>query len=452
MSNTQTTSNTQLSASITPTHNEVYTFTVKTENPVTLWVNGVRLIHDAAPSPHPRCGKLRLEANQTYAITVVCETAPLLEYHSSSQHKETISLQQLDPKGLARGLPENAPLRVLADARGMLIGGVLQAAPLRDEPLYAQVAAREFNMLSSEGSFLIGTMHDEADPFKLKEDLTDLDEQVQFAQEHQQAIQAFHLVWAMESAWAPWLNTLPKERRYDFMRKRIHDVMTRYKGKVSHYNVVNEAFNDEGLIRQATIKFGGEPKENWLHGLGEGYEYIEVAFKEARKADPSAKLFYNDYGLERGGPKWEAVLEMVEEFKSRNIPIDGVGFQGHMALKWTIPDPQILAKHFRQLHKLGLEVRVTEFDYQIAGDNEHVSGPEAPRLLKQAEDYKAFMNVCLNAPNCTAFQLWGFTDKHSWLTRPGKWGGIPENKPLIFDEAYQPKAAYYALRDALLGR
>jgi endo-1,4-beta-xylanase len=221
--------------------------------------------------------------------------------------------------------------------------------------------------------------------------------------------------------------------------------MIRYRGKVKTYNVVNEAFDEEGRVRKGPFYFDGELKENWLSPLG--YGYIEYAFKEARKADPTAKLYYNDYGLESDGPKWDVVLNMVKDFKTRNVPIDGVGFQFHLSLNYGLPDPLVVANHFRELHELGLQVRMTEFDLGIEG----AAGTESQRLAQQARAYKTYLNVCLAAPNCTAFHMWGFTDKHSWLTEPG-WGGSPANKPLIFDTNYQPKPSYYGLKDALLGR
>jgi endo-1,4-beta-xylanase len=184
---------------------------------------------------------------------------------------------------------------------------------------------------------------------------------------------------------------------------------------------------------------------NWLAPFGK--DYIEFSFREARKADPSAKLFYNDFALEYGGPKWEAVLSLVKDLKSKGL-IDGVGFQGHLGLSWGLPDPAVLASQFRQLRNLGLEVRITEFDVVIAG----AAGSEQERLAMQAQAYKDFLNVCLAAPNCKAFHMWGFSDKHSWMTDGDNGGDGPDNAPLIYDANYQPKPAYYALKDALLGR
>lgn len=283
--------------------------------------------------------------------------------------------------------------------------------------------------------------------------LPDLDAQVNFALQNGAQVQAFHLAWYRDSLWTTWLNDIPASQRWPFLQKHIRDIMTRYKGKARYYNVVNEAFDDDGSIRTPKIDLdpqtGQFAGENWLAPLGRSY--IEKSFREARLADPTAKLFYNDYNLESDADyvkgKWDAVLAMVKDFKARGVPINGVGFQGHLALEYGIPDPAILAERFRQLQKLGLEVRITEFDLGI----QNVPGTEQERLAKQAESYKAFLNVCLAAPNCTAFHMWGFTDKYSWLNNPNS-PTTSTSKPLIFDSNYRPKPSYYALRDALLGR
>jgi endo-1,4-beta-xylanase len=435
--------------SVTPKYSELYTFIVHADDGVRLWVNGVKLIDDWGYRSGNRFAKLRLEAGKAYAIK--------LEYHegmgnarlqftwkSASQRREIVSSFST-ASGLATGLPDNAPLRDLADARGIAIGGALRPEPLSSETTYQDIAKREFNFLSPEGNFLIPATHVEQDPFNVRQDLGELDSQINFALQNGAQVQAFHLVWYADSIWSRWLNNVPVEQRWYLIQERIHQLMTRYKGKVASYNVVNEAFDEQGKVREGPFYFNNTLENNWLSDLGGGY--IEYSFREARKVDPTAKLFYNDYGLETDGPKWDAVLAMVKDFKARGVPIDGVGFQTHLNLQYGVPDPAILASHFRELQKLGVEVRITEFDLGIA----NASGTEQERLAQQAAYYKSFLNVCLAAPNCTAFHMWGFTDKHSWITSPD-WGQTPANKPLIFDTNYQKKPSYYSLRDALLGR
>lgn len=339
-------------------------------------------------------------------------------------------------------------LRQLAEARDFLIGASTGYLPLINEPRYRELAATEFNLLSPGGAFLISEMHDGNAPFRLSEALPKLDAQVDFALEHGAQVQSFHLIWFLEASWAPWLNDLGGRRR-EFISARIRDVMTLYEGKVGSYNVVNEAFEKDGTLRGEV----SQETDNWLYEgeTAERYGYIEYAFREARKADPNAKLYYNDYGTEYDGPKWDAVLEMVRYFKETGVPIDGVGFQTHLNMKWgRLPKPAELAEHMVQLDALGLATRVTEFDIGIDPRNNDVYAAysEAERLKIQAQTYKGFLQVCLDAPNCDAFQMWGIGDVNSWFSDPA-WDGTPAAKPLIHDDLYKPKQAYVALREAL---
>jgi endo-1,4-beta-xylanase len=445
--------------SITPRYSELYNFIAKADDGLRLWVNGVKLIDDWNYTPNVRYAKLRLEANKRYAIRIdyhegVVGAGLKLEWRSYSQKQELLStLSTLS--GSATGLSATAPLRDLAYARGIVIGGALDPRPLAAEALYRDTAKREFNFMSPEGEFSIYETHSDQPPYAMYATLPKLDAQVNFALQNGAQIQAFHLAWYRDSLWTTWLNDIPASQRWTFLQQHIRDLMTRYKGKARYWNVVNEAFEDDGSVRGLEIdlnpKTGQYAGENWLAPLGRGY--IEKSFREARLADPTARLFYNDYNLEYNDPnsntsaKWEAVLAMVKDFKARGVPINGVGFQGHHNLQYGIPDPALLAERFRQLQRLGLEVRITEFDFGI----QNAPGTEAERLATQAASYKAFLNVCLAAPNCTAFHTWGFTDKYSWLNDPNSPTTFV-SKPLIFDTNYRPKPSYYALRDALLGR
>lgn len=446
--------------SITPRYSDLYTFTANADDGLRLWVNGVKIINSWEYSPYPRYGKLRLEAGKRYAIRIdyhegVVGAGLRLYWQSRLQRREIVSTLATDP-GVAEGLSATLPLKDLAYARGIVIGGATEPNPLANDPLYKATAAREFNYLSPDGSFSIFDTHSDVAPYPMLSTLPKLDSQVNFARQNGADVQAFHLAWYRDSLWTTYLNDIPEAQRWAFLEKHITDLMTRYKGKAKYYNVVNEAFEEDGSIRGVKIDFnpqtGAFAGTNWLAPLGK--DYIEKSFRTAHLADPTARLVYNDYNLERNdvdsatSAKWEAVLAMVKDFKARGVPIHTIGFQGHHALRYGMPDPAITAERFRLLKNLGIEVRITEFDIDIAG----AEGTVQERLALQASYYKAFLNVCLAAPNCTGFQSWGFTDKYTWLVDPNNPEASPESRPLMFDSSYNKKPAYYALQAALRGR
>jgi endo-1,4-beta-xylanase len=209
--------------------------------------------------------------------------------------------------------------------------------------------------------------------------------------------------------------------------------MTHYASKVYAWDVVNEAFNDDGTMRH-TIWYD-QPGI----AAGSGTQYIEQVFRWAHEADPGAKLFYNDYDAEVVNKKSDAIYAMAEDFKKRGIPLDGIGFQAHVSLKFD--DPAKLAsfaKNLERFAKLGFELHLTEIDVRLTD-----SSPAS--LTAQAKLYGEVTSLCVQQPACKLLQTWGFTDKHSWI--PGFYKG--QGWALLWDETYQKKPAYEGVHDAL---
>jgi GH35 family endo-1,4-beta-xylanase len=441
--------------SITPRYSDVYTFIVSADDGVRLWVNGVKLIDRFSYGPFVNYGKLKLTANTAYAVKLEylegSQAASVsLQWESNSQAREVVPTSRLSTaSGRQTGLDTNVPLRVLAEARGLLVGSISDTKGFA-ETTFRDTATREFNVFSPGFEFETVSMHEQANPYSLKANLSNVDNVINLASATGATSFGFHLVWYSDgtNGRAAWLRTLSTDQRRQFIRERITDVMTRYKGKVSVYSVVNEALNDDGTLRGEFLYFDTGTEPNWLYPLGRSY--IEEAFRLARTTDPSAKLIYNDYDLEKDGPKWDAVLNMVKDFKARGVPIDGVGFQMHLGYSKSfgtyLPDFAELAKKFRQLHELGLEAYITEFDFSL----ETFPGTLEERMGNQAYFFKEYLNVCLAAPNCKAFHMWGFSDKYSWRTVAPF--GDAQSMPTPFDSSYTPKWAYYALKDALAGQ
>lgn len=198
--------------------------------------------------------------------------------------------------------------------------------------------------------------------------------------------------------------------------------MGRYRGRVACWDVANEAVADDGSLRDTV----------WLRHCGP--EYLDLAFQRAHAADPAARLFYNDYGAEGSGPKSDAVYELVRGLLDRRVPVHGVGLQMHVAVD-AAPRPEAIAANMARLAGLGVEVQVTEMDVRL---------PEPYRdedLQAQARVYTDTLQVCLEAPNCSALVLWGFTDACSWVPAFFRgWG-----RALVFDEQYRPKPAHAAM-------
>jgi endo-1,4-beta-xylanase len=198
--------------------------------------------------------------------------------------------------------------------------------------------------------------------------------------------------------------------------------------------VVNEAFNDDGSMRD-TIWYD----QPGIGFAGTGTKYIEQVLNWAHAADPSAKLFYNDYNAEPVDAKSDAIYAMAQDFRTLGVPLDGIGFQLHIDL--TFDNPATLASLTSNLQRfaaLGLDLHITELDIRLQDSS-------AASFNAQAKLYGEIATICVQQPSCKLFQTWGFTDKYSWIPKffPG-WG-----RALPFDANYQKKPAYASIKNAL---
>lgn len=313
-----------------------------------------------------------------------------------------------------------------------MIGAAAASAYLSD-PDYSSILGSEFSQLQAENEMKFGPIHPKPDSDPNPYDFAGADKLVAFAQSHNMVVRGHTLVWH---------NQVPKwitEGKYaapqlaKILQSHIHNVMDHYASKVYAWDVVNEAFNDDGTMRH-TIWFD-QPGI----GAGTGTKYIEQTLRWAREADPKAKLFYNDYDAEEINKKSDAIYAMAEDFKQRGVPLDGIGFQAHISLKFD--DPAKLAsfaKNLDRFAKLGLDLHITELDIRLSDDN-------PPSFSAQAKLYGEITSLCVQQPACKSIQTWGVTDKHSWI--PNFYKG--QGWALLWDDNYQQKPAYKAVHDAL---
>jgi endo-1,4-beta-xylanase len=312
--------------------------------------------------------------------------------------------------------PADSPsLRSLAEQRGFFIGAAVQSGFLNNEAAYRETFRREFNMLTAEWEMKMCAVWPERDRW----DFQASDNLVQFAQDNGMVMRGHTLIWT--ECVPQWLydGTFSENEAKDILREYITTVVGRYKGKIAVWDVINES------VERPPI---------WHHLIGP--EYAALAFQWAHEADPDALLYYNDYGAEVPGAKFEAMYQFLQELQAQGTPIHGVGFQFHIG---GMINPALIAQNFDRIHGLGLEVQITEFDLpaQYVLRNAH---------QQQADIYADVLRVCLEAENCTAFVAWGFTDKYTWLVDHLK---RSDPDPLIFDANYQPKPVYEALHRVL---
>jgi endo-1,4-beta-xylanase len=305
------------------------------------------------------------------------------------------------------------PLRTLAAARGIAVGTAVNATALAQEPAYATKLGAEFSSVTPEDAMKWGAV----EPVPGQFNWAPADAVVDFATAHGQAVRGHTLVWYHSlPGWLTSGSFSPEQLR-GLLQQHIQAEVGRYAGRVGVWDVVNEAFNDDGTLRHSI----------WLDALGPGY--IADAFRWAHAADPAAKLYLNDYGAEWTNAKSDAIFALVRDLRAQGVPVDGVGFQTHALLTSELTG---LTGTLARFTGLGVDVAITELDVRVP------LPVDPTKLATQALVYGLAVSACLAVPHCVSVTTWGFTDAHSWI--PASFPG--QGAADLFDEQLQPKPAY----------
>ncbi|KAH9429609.1 hypothetical protein MCOR02_009346 [Pyricularia oryzae] len=247
------------------------------------------------------------------------------------------------------------------------------------------------------------------------------------AANNSQILRCHALVW--HSQLAPWVEAktdwTPDSLRAAIVR-HVSTVAAHWRGRCTHWDVVNEALNEDGTYRESVF----------YRVLGE--EYIKLAFVEAAKADPEAKLYYNDYNLESVGPKSEGARRIVRMLKDEGIKIDGVGMQAHLiANNAPSLDQQIAV--IESYAEEGVEVAITELDVRLQ------LPANATNLEQQKQVYKNAVGACVQVKACVGITIWDLYDPFSWV--PYVFPG--EGAALLWFEDFSKHPAYDGVVEAL---
>ncbi|MEV4754395.1 endo-1,4-beta-xylanase [Micromonospora sp. NPDC049559] len=326
--------------------------------------------------------------------------------------RRAISLLALSLAGLvtAAGALVLAPaadaattLGASAAERGRYFGAAVAAGKLNDNT-YVTILNREFNSVTPENEM----KWDATEPSQGRFTYTNSDRIVSHARSRGMLVRGHTLLWHNQQP--GWAQGMSGSALRNAAMNHVTQVATHFRGQIHSWDVVNEAFADGG---------GGGRRDSNLQRTGN--DWIEVAFRTARAADPNARLCYNDYNTDGINAKSTGIYNMVRDFKSRGVPIDCVGFQSHL----TNSVPSDYQANLQRFADLGVDVQITELD--IAGSN-------------QAAVYATVTRACLAVSRCTGITVWGIRDSDSWRTG---------QNPLLFDANGNKKAAYTATLEAL---
>jgi endo-1,4-beta-xylanase len=367
-------------------------------------------------------------------INRVCVITALLIVHASGS-----CLAQVTPPGDGQVKQLKTVFK-----NSFLIGTAVNAQQIEGkDTAAARLIMEQFNAVTPENIMKAEMIH----PGWNNYNFTLADKLVVNAQKNNIAVNAHTLIW--HSQLPPFVRGLKNADSVRlYFTNHINTVAARYDGKVYSWDVVNEALNEDGTMRNSIF----------LQQLGN--DYVVEAFRLAQQAAPHTKLYYNDYNIEQP-QKRAGAIALIKKIQAAGVRIDGVGIQGHWKFD-KVPLPEI-EKSIQEFAALGIEVMFTELDLSVLPNPGDVTGADVNQKALYSEKmdpYAAGLPDTVQAKLASAYEslfklfikykskvsrvtFWGVNDGQSWLNNWPVRGRT--NYPLLFDRAFKPKPAFYTL-------
>jgi endo-1,4-beta-xylanase len=352
-------------------------------------------------------------------------------------------------RGVAQmATPAAESIRSAGMKRGILAGCAVAVSRLRVDAAYKDLLKAQVGIVVGETEFKFGPLRPSPTTFFFE----DADYLAGFAEENGMKLRGHNFVWHRQLP--RWFESyVTPQNAEQVLVEHIERVGGRYAGKVHSWDVVNEAIQVSDGLEDG---FRNSPWQKVLGKVAGGVpEYIEVAFRTARRVDPKALLVYNDYGIEGeddgSAAKRAAVMGLLRAMQKKGVPVDALGVQSHISAANKDGSTPVygkgLMKMIAEARKMGLKVLVTELDV----NDRYVAAEVAPRDVAVAKMYGSYLRTVLADQAVIAVLTWGITDKYTWLNgEDARADKVPE-RPLPFDAEMQPAPAFAAEVGALLG-
>jgi endo-1,4-beta-xylanase len=308
------------------------------------------------------------------------------------------------------------------------IGTAVDNFFLQSDSIYQVISNSQFNSFTPENIFKPAYLHPEEDVYYWE----DADFLAQYCRARNKRIHGHTLIWHQQNP--QWMSDFSgTSQDWDvMMKKHIISIVTHFGSTVSSWDVVNEAFNEDGSLRDNI----------WLQHIGPSY--IEKAFQYAREANTHVKLFYNDYGLESNPTKLNAVLHFFNNMRQRGVSVDGIGLQMHINIKYS--EIYLIEKAIQKVAEQNYLLHLSELDISVNPMGKTYKLLEND-LKSQAELLCKVVRAYKNVPTQLQFGItfWGISDRDSWIRT--YYNRV--DYPLLFDDNFQPKPAYCFLKNNL---
>jgi endo-1,4-beta-xylanase len=332
--------------------------------------------------------------------------------------------------------PSNDGLRKLADQKGLLLGAAVVASQLRSDPQLVAALQANANVIVPDRELKWSYIEDRPGHYHYEE----ADELSAFAYRNGMQMRGHTLTWYRSVPdWATAaLATATPAAAGDMLEKHIRTVVSRWKGRLIHWDAANESVDDKGKLTDVV----------WAPKLGE--TYLDIAFKAAHAADPQALLLFNTDVVEMEGKLYDerraAVLALLQRLLKRGVPVQAVGIEGHLLAGGTFSQASY-RKFLDAVVGMGLKFIVTEMDISDRG----VFGFGERRDAEVAAMGKAFLDVNFSYRQCLGMLTWSITDKYSWLRQEKDLQRIDGSplRPGLLDDTFAKKPLWNAVADAI---
>jgi endo-1,4-beta-xylanase len=322
---------------------------------------------------------------------------------------------QMINAGRSRGCTRRVSIDSVAVRERIPIGAAASWRHVQVDQSYRHALMANFDVVTPENDMKFDALEPAPGVYSFDR----ADEIVALAEQGRMAVHGHALVfdrqlpsWVVErKKWAPG------EVR-ELLRSYIHTVVGRYRGRVKSWDVVNEPMAPNGSLAPT-----------FFHRQL-GAEYVELALRFAREADPEAKLYINEVAAEELRELSDGLFKLVSRLKAAGAPLDGVGFQFHANIGPGAPREHLVRPNLERFAALGLEIAVSEMDVRTTT----AAGTLEQRLAQQADVYGGVAAICAAQPACVRFTSWGVTDKWSWLGE--------QERGLLFDWAGRAKPSW----------
>ena len=317
--------------------------------------------------------------------------------------------------------------------------GVAVPGSLFSNTGHQEVVVQHFSQLSSENDMKMDAMQPSEGNFNWAK----ADEIFNFAEANDLTVHGHVLVW--HSQIPDWMRNFVGDTAawVAMMENHVTTIATKYTGRLETWDVVNEAFNEDGSYRGSA---SGDDSV-WFTNIGE--TFIPKAFTAARTADADVDLYYNDYNLIWNNAKLGGVIDMVNDMQANGVPIDGIGFQSHITV--NSPDIATIKRQFQKVVDIRpkIKLKITELDVRM-NEGGALTRLTATRAEVQKQYYfdvvQAYLDI-VPADQRGGITVWGTTDGDSWLQ---SWPAPTVEWPLMFNDDYTPKPALQGFADALV--